>query len=310
MIAQTRVNRYFFQISNNLHNEIIALQDFVQPTATALWHFRSVISNEIGSNPALTAPDLAKKYNTAPKTRGTTNLIVPFESISWDVQRERLAEIALVNIIALYEIWCDEICSSMGSADQAVKFQFPTNISMTRGVRSGIEALTQNISPGLVTGIYPSLKKASKYSLSNIDNLLKCYRYFKELRNCFMHRGRKCDGKLYGAQSEFIPVATKAGLGMSFIPEHKVYAQGDSIELSFHGVLGFTDVILRIVTTIDIELSKSIQAEPLIMARIASVKKQPTGDKTVRSILNTFGIQGITMTAELKDLMQQHNVLK
>ncbi len=305
------VQRYFFRKTNDLHNEIISLHDFVLPMATALWNFRQVIDSEIAKETPPTAAQLAKKYNTAPRTRGSTNLIFPFHTISWDEQRQRIAELALVNIIALYEVWCEEICGYLGDGELAIRLQFPTNASKTKGVRSAIDELTVTESAPIKGSIYPALILSKKYSLSSLDNLLRCFRYFKELRNSFMHRGRRCDGKLYGAQSEFIPVSDKISLGMKFVPEHKFHQIGDDVELSLHGVLGFTDVILRIVTTVDAELSRSVVAESEIVERLRSAKRTPIKrPESVRSIFNTFGIQGISISPDLITLLRSENVLE
>jgi hypothetical protein len=177
------VNRYYFEQSNGLHDEIISLHDFILPAGTALWNFRQTISSEIAASPDIGAAELAKRYNKAPGSRGTTNLLVAFRDISWEDQRERLAEIALVNIVALYEIWCDAICEQLGDKDLSVKLQFPTDATRSSGVGFALDQLLANQNSSITGSIYPALIRSKKYSLLSLDNLLKCFRYFKELRN-------------------------------------------------------------------------------------------------------------------------------
>ena len=105
------IYKYFFEVSNNLHSETIGMQDFVQPMATAMWNFRQVIRAEMDSFPTPTKQQIARKYNVAPHTRGTTDLIYPFQGITWNEQKSRIAEISLINLIAIYEVWCEEIGS-------------------------------------------------------------------------------------------------------------------------------------------------------------------------------------------------------
>lgn len=304
------VQRFYFEESNDLHNAIIALHDFVLPMATAMWHFRQVIDEELKSDAPPTAAQLAGKYNVAPNTRGTTNLIFPFSEITWEEQRQRIAELALVNIIAIYEIWCDEICTKLGRSDLAIRLQFPTNAAGTKGVKSVVEELVVTESLPLKGAIYPALTSSKKYSMASIDALLTCFRYFKELRNTFMHRSRLCDGKLFGAQSAFLANASTSSLGMDFVPEHATFSIGDEVSLSLHGVLGFTDVILRIVTTIDAELSRSLPAEAEIIRRIKSAKKTPIKrSDSLRQVLHTFGIQGVSITTDFSSLMKSNGVL-
>jgi hypothetical protein len=304
MKIRSRINHYFFDESNQLHNEIISLHDFVLPAASAIWNFREIIQSEIRADRLVSVKELSDKYNTAPRTRGSTNLITPFCDISWDEQREKLAEIALVNIIAIYEIWCDEICEAFGLGDLAIKLQFPTNGTATKGVRSAITELIGSGKSWITDSIYPSMKATKKYSFASLDNLLKCFRYFKELRNCYMHRGRKCDGKLFGSQSQFIPVANKADLGMKFVPEYCTYNIGDDIHLSLHGVLGFTEVILRIVSTIDAEICQSKYGELSIKKRLEAMLSAPIREKRLFSAFNTMGMKNVVITNDLvRELM-------
>ena len=158
----TKINRYFFEVSNELHDEVVSLHDFVLPTATALWNFRSVIDAELHAIPSPSATDLSRKYNKAPNTRGSIDLIVPFRDITWDNQRERLAEIALVNIIALYESWCEEVCTLFGRTDLIAGLQFPTNAMMSKGVRFVTCEIINGYSGPVESNIYPSLIKSKK----------------------------------------------------------------------------------------------------------------------------------------------------
>src|ERR1700730_5241202 len=111
--------------------------------------------------------------------------------------------------------------------DLIPRLQFPSNEQHTDGVLMGLSELTLNTSPVMSSAFYRGLTASKKYSLYTLNNLLKCFRYFKELRNCYMHRGRTCDNRLYGAQSQFIPVACEASLGMDFVPKYVRVDIGD-----------------------------------------------------------------------------------
>lgn len=138
---ESSINKYYFPVTNSLHDGIVNLGDFILPTATSLWQFRQTIKDEFNNDLLVEASYLAAKYNKAPGTRVSTNLIVPFREHTWEMQRERLAEIALVNTIALYEVWCDDICEIFGRPDLAIKLQYPTNPTVTNGARFAIETL-------------------------------------------------------------------------------------------------------------------------------------------------------------------------
>ncbi len=160
-------------------------------------------------------------------------------------------------------------------------------------------------SNAIAGSVYPRLAQSRKYSASTIDSLLICFRYFKELRNCLMHRGRKCDGKLWGAQSAFVPIANPTALGMDFLPEYQRVSQGDEVSLSLHGVLGFTEVILRIVTTIDAELSATIVGEQVLIERISACIQTPAKQDKLPNLFATIGWPSVILTTALLQLLRK-----
>ena len=125
-----------------------------------------------------------------------------------------------------------------------------------------------------------------------------------------MHRGRICDGKLYGAQSQFMPIANKTDLGMPFVPAYSVANIGDGISISLHGVLGFTDVILRIVSTVDAELAKTKLGETVIVNRILAIAQTPLARDSIPTMFNTFGMRGIILTPDLIAMLKRSNVVR
>lgn len=278
---------------------------------TALWNFRKIIAAEVADDSSLSAKSLSQKYNNAPGARGTADLLTAFRDTRWDEQLQSVAELYLIGIISIYEYWCDEITEALGDKSLAIKLQFPSNANTTNGVMYAINHLTQARSAAICGAIYPSLSNSKKYSLAHLENLLKCFRYFKELRNSLLHKGKVCDGKLFGAQSDFSPIANNANLGMEFTPKHYQFRIGDPVKADLHGVLGFTEVILRIVTTIDAELSKSEAAEKHLVQRLKEAPNLPlTPASKVRNIFNNMGIQRVTTTTELNTLLKENAIVR
>lgn len=113
----------------------------------------------------------------------------------------------------------------------------------------------------LKNAFYSSLVLHRKNSKAKLDNLLLCYRYFKESRNCLVHRGGIADTSAEQAYLAFSAVATTADLGVSEVPNHSVVTLNSPIHLSLRGIVGFCDVVLRMIATIDAELSRAESAE-------------------------------------------------
>ena len=91
--------------------------------------------------------------------------------------------------------------------------------------------------------------------------MLTCYRFFKELRNCDMHRGGIADQRLMDAYTLFTTVSTPAGLGVAEVPAHIVPVLDAPARISLRGVVGFTGMLFKIIATLDAELSRSKLAE-------------------------------------------------
>ncbi|MDD5089006.1 MAG: hypothetical protein PHI18_09460, partial [bacterium] len=107
----------------------------------------------------------------------------------------------------------------------------------------------------------------TKYSSAKLDNLMKCYRFFKELRNCSIHRGGIASMKCKEAFDAFQQVATTSDLGLQEVPRHHEVFYDQEIRVDLRGVVGFCDVIHRIMVTTDAELSRSLAAEHVFERR-------------------------------------------
>jgi hypothetical protein len=205
------------------------------------------------------------------------------------------------------------MCDLFNRKDLSVRLQFPSNHQNTDGVMSALNELTRQLtrqtSPIIHDAFFNGLTASKKYSISTLDNLLKCFRYFKELRNCFMHRGRTCDNKLYGWQSHFTPIADKKSLGMEFVSNYFRANIGDRVQLDLHGCLGFTEVILRIVTTIDAELSQTDIGEDAFVSRIATYSRGPIPVVKLPKLFDTMGLKSSVIGPPLLQLLKSKGVL-
>lgn len=190
---------------------------------------------------------------------------------TWEQQLEIFSNILLTNLFAIYESWIASVLHTLGHSNQSLEkgLQFPT---VTRGgkvsgARRVIALLTATESIAIKNNFYGKLKRNSKYSEPVLDNLLLCYRYFKEVRNCLIHRGGMADQKTEDAYTCFAAVANTAALGLSEVPAHVPIVNGNRVALILRGVVGFSDVVNRLILTLDTELSRSTSAEKELTLR-------------------------------------------
>ncbi|WP_345724855.1 hypothetical protein [Herpetosiphon gulosus] len=104
---------------------------------------------------------------------------------------------------------------------------------------------------------------------------MRCYRYFKECRNCLAHKGGIADDKTEDAYKEFLVVATTTNLGVKEVPVHEPIIKGQPIKVELRGITGFCEIILKILTTLDAEFARSEKAEKEFLRRWKNAHVSP-----------------------------------
>ena len=115
---------------------------------------------------------------------------------------------------------------------------------------------------------YPKYCDQQKYSWDKISNLLKCFRYFKEARNSQAHGGGLASERAAAAYRDFEPVSDRQSIGMRGSLLIEPFTADEPVKLHLRGVVGFCDVLLKLMTTVDAELSKSNQSETLLESKL------------------------------------------
>ncbi|MDB6063982.1 MAG: hypothetical protein JWR26_190 [Pedosphaera sp.] len=254
---------YFFTATESAHNQITKLYDFVWPTAAAMWNLRWQVAGYVKAVPNATVEQLRARFTEGADIHGA-NLQRACIEHGWDEQKDAFARILLINTIAIYEGWLDEVLDTMGKNTKFLQtgLQFPESVLVPgKGVRSAIAEITAVESNILRGSFFSELCKGRHYASSKLDAMMLCYRLFKEIRNSDMHGGGVAEQRLVDAYAQFSTVATTADLGVSEVPVHFPTAIGTKAKLSLRGVVGFSHIVLKIIATLDAELSRSESAE-------------------------------------------------
>ena len=255
---------YFFPATRFAASQITDLFDFVWPTAAALWNLRWQVSGFLKEAPDSTAKQLNDRFVFGSGIYGT-NLKKPCINTSWESQKHNLATVTLTNAFSIYEHWADELLASLGEGqNQGKLFQRDAGSSGQPGLVETVQRLCAPESPILKPAYYPVFSSSPKYSWKQIHNLIACYRYFKELRNAQMHNGGIVDNKAEAAYLNFAVAAKKEDLGMRGELMHDPAVAGAKVHLHIRGVVGFCDILLRMMVTVDAELSRSHKAEVIL----------------------------------------------
>lgn len=277
--------RYVFRASIAAHTQFTRLFDFVEPTAIAMWNLRWQVKGFLSVVPDATSTDVSNRFSLGSGFRGGA-IKRATSDLTWEHQQEQFANFVLINAIATFEDFVSEIEKISGISGSAKDLQFPsTPASIGRG--KSYQLFGADIS-SLSSAFLHDAAVLRRYS-ANIDALLICYRFFKEVRNCIAHNGGKASLRAVSAYNAFSGVANAIALGVDEVPEHSpILNVGENIKISLRGVIGFSGIILKIITTYDIDFSKKNMASKEILERVKSrrmswtISKDP--DKRLKQI--------------------------
>lgn len=311
----------FFSVTRNAHDAVTDLYDFVWPATAAVWNLRWQVKGYLIEYPEATEEQLRARF-AHPTGVGSNyrNFRNGFASASWVDHEARIASFLLVALIGEYEAWARAVLfSATGSehfADKNEKgLQFPTTAA--GGVRATIQkALARRLSSRMQGAYSRPLSKQQRYADSSLDDLLFCFRYFKEARNALAHGGGVAPQRLVDAASEY---TTRTGqLGMTHAPACPPLAAGDRVRLTLRQVSGLGEVILRLMTTIDAHLATSVYAERALIeawkAHHGSTKRFLPADEIKRrtkvaSSVARLGFPKPLASDDIPELLKERNLV-
>ncbi len=245
----------FFPSSRQAIKQVTSLFEFVWPTAAALWNLRWQVQGFIAEVPDVSVDQLKQRFLFGSNINNV-DLKRTVTDHTWDDQTAIFGSFVLTNAFAIYEQWADEILHSLGErAGSGKKLQFQKSMA------AAIAVFLASESTMLKSAYYPIFLANKKYSQPQLGNLMLCYRYFKELRNAQVHSGGIANQTAVDAFNAFQPVSSMVHLGRKGELEFDPIVLGQRVSLNLRGVVGFTDVLIKIIATIDAELCRSIKAE-------------------------------------------------
>ena len=250
-------NEFFFDRSKLLYAQNLELFDFFWPTATAIWNLRWQVKGYIDARgDDLTTEELFSRFASDEKIM-RANLYRACIDTSWNEHLQQYAQTILIYLFAYYESWLKSILKIVDKSTNSIEkgLQFPSDFSTGKGIMPTLSSIQSSGNNIMENAFYEKYKRARKYKLPHIESMMICYRYFKELRNCIAHHGGEASNRYIDAQSKY-KLLTKGQLSAKEKPRYKEVALGEDIYLDLRGVVGFSDIILKIVKTLDAEFIK------------------------------------------------------
>lgn len=268
--------RYAFQSARDAHTQFTKLFDFIAPTAIALWNLRWQVQGYLQVVPDATHDDLSARFALGSGMKGGELKRACVET-SWSAQLSQFASFVLLTSTAIFEDYTADLAEAAGGTASrkdniSKRLQFPQTAGGL-GYNGALTELKKSLSTALKGVFSASLNNNRRYSGKHLNNLLICYRYFKEARNCLAHHGGKGTDKAVQAYAAFANIASPTQLGVKAVPKHHAIAKGQEVQLELHGVIGLCGIILRIITTYDAELGETTLVETEIKQRVKPMQR-------------------------------------
>lgn len=148
--------------------------------------------------------------------------------------------------------------------------------------------------------------------------MLKCYKYFKELRNCHVHNGGVADQKLVDGFVDFQAFSSSSAMKTKEVIEHYPVTLGAKTSISLRGVVGFCEIILRLMVTVDAQISGSEAAEKAALGRMRkgmgrhlltlnSDKKK--SDQQIRKVCRNGNLPRPIVAESVRELLLQNRLV-
>lgn len=269
------MNNCLFDESNNALKNLTELYDIIWPLSVSVWKTRCEIKGMLIENPNLKDTDFAKLFNVGSGIHGV-NYKKNFAKKTWDEQKGELAIILLNHSIAIFEGWIDSIVklhfpvlNSRGIVNEFRTKERIKNIQFPHSILGEVCTMVSDQSSFMVSNLYNKYRALKKRDYSKIEQYLYCFRVYKELRNSYMHSGSVVTPQLVMSKQQYCQnVLSPNDLSSSYLPDFSwINNIGDSLFIKLEDAVFLTDIIIKIVLSIDSELSKSKAAEQMLINR-------------------------------------------
>ncbi len=306
----------FFYQSKLFEAQVTELFDDLWPTVTAIKNLRWQVNGYYHEMNIKQNDRLSARFVEIEDKTNRPNLYRTCVEQSWEQQEFNIARNLITNIFALFEGWIEMILTTLGMRrvrDKAKKFQFPNE------ARTALANMQQNPNTAMVNALYDAyVTKNNKSKLIHLENYLKVYRYFKECRNSIIHKGGKTTSELISAYNN-IQNMTLADLDVEELPiMSAVTTVDEEVKLSLRSVVGFSQIVIKLVEVLDAEFIKADNAVDCFIKQIKEFtpnsvslpQDEHNAKKNIEGMLMRSGFLPPVHSNEFKRLLINKGVLR
>ena len=193
-----------------------------------------------------------------------SNVVSAIQRFTWEEELSEIALLRLIQLFAHYEGWLESVAAELlphaKARTWAKDMTFPGKFQAALASLGSSKAMTE---------LYSSSKPHPYFVKSALGEVVTCIRYFKEIRNCAIHRGRRADSSLLSAQADYDGVLLHGVLVNAYRPPNpsRVSAVGDVTSVSHYAIIGLTGLVQRAIATLDALVGQTAAGEMYYLER-------------------------------------------
>lgn len=309
-------NFVFFEETAFTLANIAQLFDYIWPITTALNYIRREGALLLAAQPELSPKAVNDHFFQGRRVQGA-NMKGFITNCSADDQRRFLAKMVLFETISLYEGWLLTLIKRLDVALDWRHFQVPGRVERALAdyrAAGGVSACIEHC-------YYPLLAAKTEVAPSYLRARIGCFRAFKQVRNALAHNNGVIDDKQHSllrnyqnVQATDLFTPEELQKKSKTAPRFGTLTANRKIELDLHGVVGFTEILQKIMVTIDAEMARGGAADRYLLARFRANRHPRLGARRIGvSWLNAasrrIGLAAPEQPARLFAFLQQGGLI-
>ncbi len=280
------MSNQMFEFTTLAHKEITQASDMAWALAAGIWKLRyDTISYR---NSHFFSQDREVQKNVVPESSlSRINLNKIVYDFAWDDEKQYIAQLFLINAIAIFDTWIDNYIDKV-----LLKPSTSDKNNIKENTKHGhFYSLNSNLHKEERSKLYGcfNYNKKSQY----IKELILIYNYFKACRNCCAHGNRYFTKRAESCYKK-IQSSISNNCGLNEFPEIFDTVENQPFKLSLRGVIGFYDVLLKIINHYDSLATNKIAMEEELIRKIKKISLH-------KIKINTFFIDQKSMNNTLKN---------
>jgi len=212
---------------------------------------------------------LKEKFLTGLDIPGGIDLEAVCLSQEWDEHVHHFSKSLIFEACTMYEAWAEKICEYVLPGDEKARksLQFPTTNGIN-GYMRVISKVNMNASDFIKNNFFGTVSTNKMNRWGRINDFLIMYRYFKEIRNSFIHGSGNVNQEIIDCYSEVNSILNLRGQLTKFPINLSQPILDSKIEISIRDSVIFYSYIKYIIITFDAALCISKSSEDYMCHRI------------------------------------------